>query len=108
MIAKQKAGLAVGGVFETTGSNVPTSEYGKMKKDGLAVYTDGNPWVMHHKVIVIDDHITIFGSFNFSDNAAHSNDENLLIVDNAEIAKAFKAEYDRVLSLAKNPPAKKK
>jgi phosphatidylserine/phosphatidylglycerophosphate/cardiolipin synthase-like enzyme len=108
IIAKQKAGLAVGGVFETTGSNVPTSEYGKMKKDGLAVYTDGNPWVMHHKVIVIDDHITIFGSFNFSDNAAHSNDENLLIVDNAEIAKAFKAEYDRVLALAKNPPAKKK
>lgn len=108
IIAKQKAGLAVGGVFETTGSNVPTSEYGKMKKAGLSVYTDGNPWVMHHKVIIIDDHITIFGSFNFSDNAAHSNDENLLIVDNAEIAKAFTAEYDRVLALARNPPAKKK
>jgi phosphatidylserine/phosphatidylglycerophosphate/cardiolipin synthase-like enzyme len=108
IIAKQKAGVAVGGVFETTGSNVPTSEYGKMKKAGLDVYTDGNPWVMHHKVIVIDDHITIFGSFNFSDNAAHSNDENLLIVDNADIAKAFNAEYDRVLALAKNPPAKKK
>jgi phosphatidylserine/phosphatidylglycerophosphate/cardiolipin synthase-like enzyme len=108
IIAKQKAGLSVGGVFEKTGSNVPTSEYGKMQKDGLAVYTDGNPWVMHHKVIVIDGHITIFGSFNFSDNAAHSNDENLLIVDNADIAKAFTAEYDRVLALAKNPPAKKK
>jgi len=108
IIAKQKAGLTVGGVFETTGSQVPTSEYGKMKQAGLAVYTDGNPWVMHHKVIVIDDHITIFGSFNFSDNAAHSNDENLLIVDNPEIAKAFRAEYDRVLALAKNPPAKKK
>lgn len=108
IIAKHTAGLKVGGVFETTGSNVPTSEYGKMKQAGLDVYTDGNPWVMHHKVIVIDDHITIFGSFNFSDNAAHSNDENLLIVDNAEIATAFKAEYDRVLALAKNPPAKKK
>lgn len=108
IIAKQKAGLKVGGVFETTGSQTPSSEYGKMKKDGLDVYTDGNPWVMHHKVIIVDEHITIFGSFNFSDNAAHSNDENLLIVDNAEIAKAFKAEYDRVLALAKNPPAKKK
>lgn len=108
IIAKQKAGLTVGGVFETTGSQVPTSEYGKMKKAGLDVYTDGNPWVMHHKVIIIDDHITIFGSFNFSDNAARSNDENLLIVDNPEIAGAFKAEYDRVLALAKNPPARKK
>ena len=108
MIDKQKAGLTVGGVFETTGSQVPTSEYGKMKAAGLDVYTDGNPWVMHHKVIIIDDHLTVFGSFNFSDNAAKSNDENLLIVDNPDIAKAFKAEYDRVLALAKNPPAKKK
>lgn len=108
IIAKQKAGLQVGGVFETTGSQVPTSEYGKMKQAGLEVYTDGNPWVMHHKVIIIDEHIVIFGSFNFSDNAAKQNDENLLIVDNADIAKAFKAEYDRVLSLAKTPPAKKK
>lgn len=108
IIAKQQAGLKVGGVFETTGSQVPTSEYGKMKAAGLDVSTDGNPYVMHHKVIIIDERITIFGSFNFSDNAAKSNDENLLIVDNPEIARAFKAEYDRVLALAKNPPAKKR
>ena len=108
IIEKSKAGLKTGGVFETTGSNTPYSEYGRMKKAGLDVYTDGNPYVMHHKVIIIDDHITIFGSFNFSDNADTANDENILIVDDAGIAKAFKAEYDRVLELAKNPPVKKK
>ena len=105
---KAKAGLKVGGVFETTGSGTPYSQYGKMKKAGLDVYTDGNPYVMHHKVIIIDDHITIFGSFNFSDNANTQNDENLLIVDDAGIAKAFEQEYGRVLDLAKNPPVKKK
>lgn len=104
---KAKAGLKVGGVFETTGSNTPYSEYGKMKKAGLEVYTDGNPWVMHHKVIIIDEQIVIFGSFNFSDNANTQNDENLLIIYDATLAKAFKAEYDRVLALAKNPPTKK-
>ena len=107
MIDRAKAGVQVGGVFETTGSNVPSSEYGKMKAAGLSVYTDGNPWVMHHKVIIIDERIVIFGSFNFSDNAAKANDENLLIVENVDIARAFTAEYDRVLTLAKNPPAKK-
>ncbi len=108
MVDKSKAGLKVGGVFETTGSQTPYSQYGKMKKAGMDVYTDGNPYVMHHKVIIIDDHITIFGSFNFSDNADNSNDENILIVDDPGVAKAFKAEYDRVLELAKNPPVKKK
>jgi len=62
---------------------------------------------MHHKVIIIDERIVIFGSFNFSDNANTQNDENLLIVDNADIARAFKGEFDRVLNLAQNPPTKK-
>lgn len=108
IIARSQAGVQVGGVFETTGSNVPSSEYGKMKAAGLPVYTDGNPWTMHHKVIIIDERIVIFGSFNFSDNAAKANDENLLIVENADIARAFTAEYDRILALAKNPPPKQR
>ena len=107
MLAKAKAGLPVSGVFETTGSNTSFSEYGKMKQQGLDVYQDGNPWVMHHKVIIVDERIVILGSFNFSDNADKDNDENLLIVDNPELARAFKAEFDRVLTLAKNPPPKR-
>lgn len=107
MIARSRAGVVVSGVVETTGSQTPFSAYTKLKAQGIPVYTDGNPWVMHHKVIIIDERIVIFGSFNFSDNANTQNDENLLIVDNPEIAKAFKAEFDRVLALAQNPPAKK-
>ncbi len=62
---------------------------------------------MHHKVIIIDERIVIFGSFNFSDNANTQNDENLLIVENPDIARAFKSEFDRVLTLAQNPPIRK-
>jgi phosphatidylserine/phosphatidylglycerophosphate/cardiolipin synthase-like enzyme len=105
---KAKAGVKVGGVFETTGSSTPYSEYTKMKKVGLEVYTDGNPWVMHHKVFIIDGQTVIFGSFNFSDNADKSNDENVLIVHDPKLAKTFTDEYNRILALAKNPPAKKK
>lgn len=108
MLDRARAGVTVSGVFETTGSNTEFSEYTKMKQQGLAVYQDGNPWVMHHKVIIIDERIVIFGSFNFSANAEEQNDENILIVDNPEIARAFKTEFDRILALAKNPPAKKK
>ena len=107
MLAKAKAGLPVSGVFETTGSNTSFSEYGKMKQQKLDVYQDGNPWVMHHKVIIVDERIVIFGSFNFSDNADKDNDENLLIVDNPELARAFKAEFDRVVALAQHPPPRR-
>jgi phosphatidylserine/phosphatidylglycerophosphate/cardiolipin synthase-like enzyme len=56
---------------------------------------------MHHKVFVIDGTTTAFGSFNFSDNASTDNDENLLIVDDPVFAKAFTAEVDRVVAVAR-------
>ncbi len=44
---------------------------------------------LHHKVIIIDDRTVITGSLNFGDSASRNNSENILIVENAEIAKAL-------------------
>jgi phosphatidylserine/phosphatidylglycerophosphate/cardiolipin synthase-like enzyme len=106
MLARKQAGVELQGVFETTGSNTPFSEYTRLKQAGAEVYQDGNPYVMHHKIILLDDHITMFGSFNFSDNADKDNDENLLIVDDPDFTAQFEQEYQRVLATAKNPPPK--
>ena len=104
---RASAGVKVSGVFETTGSQTTFSEFGRMKKAGLDVYTDGNPYTMHHKVIVLDGRTVIAGSFIFSANAASDNDENVLVIESPEMAKAFVAEFDRVLDQAKNPPSRK-
>ena len=103
MLARARAGVSVQGVFETTGSGTVYSEYGPLKQAGLDVYTDGNPWSMHHKVIIVDDQIVAFGSSNFSQAADTSNDENLLIVDDPALARAFTTEYDAVLAAARSP-----
>jgi phosphatidylserine/phosphatidylglycerophosphate/cardiolipin synthase-like enzyme len=108
VLERAKAGVKVRGVFETTGSETKYSEYGPMKAAGLEVYQDGSPYVMHHKVFVIDDRITVFGSYNFSDNAATSNDENMLIVDDPALATSFTGEVERMVTLAKNPLKERK
>ena len=100
---RAKAGVQVAGVFEKTGSETKFSEFGRMKQAGLDVLQDGNPYVMHHKVFVIDNREVIFGSFNFSNNADKENDENLLIVDDAQLAAAFEAEFQRVREVALHP-----
>ncbi len=102
-----KAGVQVSGVFETTGSETQFSEYGKFKKLKMDVLQDGNPYLMHHKVFIIDGATVIFGSFNFSNNADQDNDENLLIVDDPQMAQAFEAEFQRVRNQALNPPKRK-
>jgi phosphatidylserine/phosphatidylglycerophosphate/cardiolipin synthase-like enzyme len=95
--------VSVSGVFEKTGSETQYSEYGNMRKAKLDVLQDGNPYVMHHKVIIIDARTVIFGSFNFSNNADKDNDENVLIIDDPTLAQAFEAEFQRVREVALNP-----
>ena len=103
VLDRAKAGVSVAGVFEKTGSETRFSEFGIMKQAGLDVYQDGNPYVMHHKVFVLDGRTTVFGSFNFSDSADRDNDENALIVDDPGFASLYLQEVDRMLALARNP-----
>jgi phosphatidylserine/phosphatidylglycerophosphate/cardiolipin synthase-like enzyme len=51
---------------------------------------------LHHKVIVLDDHTVIGGSFNYTGPANQYNDENLFLVRNDNVAKFFKNEVNRV------------
>lgn len=101
MRERAQAGVRVQGVFEKMGGKSRYSEYTAFKKAGLDVRLDGNPGLMHHKVILIDNHTVITGSYNFSRNAERSNDENLLILHNPAVSTAFVEEFERVYAQAR-------
>jgi phosphatidylserine/phosphatidylglycerophosphate/cardiolipin synthase-like enzyme len=90
--------LTVKGVFETRGADTEFSEYGRMNRarPRLDVLLDGNPYAMHHKVIILDNKTVILGSFNFTRNADEANDENILFIHDRDVAAAFRSEFDRV------------
>lgn len=96
LIAKAKAGVKVAGVFEKTGASSASSQYGRLKKAQLDVKRDGNNRLLHHKVLIIDGKIVATGSYNFSRNAARSNDENMLFIHSPEVAAQYLAEYERI------------
>lgn len=96
MLDMAKSGIEVKGVFETSGSETMFSYYPIMHDAGLPnlqVIQDGNPRIMHHKVIIIDRETVIFGSYNFSSSADDSNDENILIVHDSRFARLFVDEF---------------
>jgi phosphatidylserine/phosphatidylglycerophosphate/cardiolipin synthase-like enzyme len=104
MLARAEEGVTVRGVFETTGSDTQYSYFGPMRDaglDNLQVRQDGNGFLMHHKVIILDQSTTIFGSFNFSGNANESNDENVLIVHDPTFTSFFIEEFNTVWDEAK-------
>jgi phosphatidylserine/phosphatidylglycerophosphate/cardiolipin synthase-like enzyme len=104
MLNRAYDGVEVRGVFELVGSNTDFSYFPPMSQSRLQninVRQDGNPRMMHHKVIIVDRQTVIFGSFNFSDNANRRNDENIVIVHDAEFAGYFLEEFEAVWNEAR-------
>jgi len=103
MSQRFKAGVDVAGVFEKVGSETEAAELRTLMCRSVPVKQDGNPGFLHHKVIVVDERIVITGSMNYSTNAEESNDENVIIIDNTEIARLYLQEFERVWNIANDP-----
>jgi hypothetical protein len=52
--------------------------------------------LMHHKFCLIDNKITINGSYNYSYNASNNNVENIHISDDYDIYKQFLMEFEKI------------
>lgn len=99
MVERLGAGVTVEGIFEARHAGWADTKIGPLNAAGAKVRFDENPNALHHKVIVIDDRYLLTGSFNFSDGADKSNDENLLIIDNRAIAMACVREFNALMAL---------
>ena len=105
LLARARAGVDVQGIFETRASETEYSELPILYCAGVPVRQDGNPGTFHHKVFIIDDKMLITGSLNFSENADDSNDENVIILTNTDIAALYMDEFARRWVEAEEPDA---
>jgi phosphatidylserine/phosphatidylglycerophosphate/cardiolipin synthase-like enzyme len=105
VLDRAEAGVEVQGIFETRGSETEYSELSALYCAGVPVRQDGNPGTFHHKVFVIDDQMVVTGSLNFSNNADESNDENVVVVTNSDIAAQYLQEFERRWAEATEPDA---
>ena len=107
MIDRAAAGVDTAGIYEKVGSETEGSEMKTFYCAQVPIRQDGNPKFLHDKIIIIDNHIVISGSFNFSSNATQNNDENVIIIDSPEIASLYMQEFNKLWSIATDlDPAK--
>lgn len=96
LLQAAQADLVVRGIFEKRNSTASWSQLPALHCAGAEIRQDGNRYALHHKVIIIDEHTVITGSFNFSNSAAKRNDENIVIIRNAHIANLYLDEWARL------------
>lgn len=103
MLRRQAAGVVVRGVIEQRNANGTGSVYALLRDGGADVLPDGNCYTMHHKLIIIDGQVVIAGSYNFTGRAEHVNDENMLVIVDPTLARAYQQEFARVYAQARSP-----
>jgi phospholipase D len=69
---------------------------------GIPVFIDYRPAIAHNKVIVIDKHIVVTGSYNFTAAAEHRNSENVTVIDSAEVASQFLSNWESRRAVSRN------
>jgi phosphatidylserine/phosphatidylglycerophosphate/cardiolipin synthase-like enzyme len=61
---------------------------------GVPVFIDYQPAIAHNKVIVVDRHMVVTGSYNFTAAAEYKNTENVTIIDSSDVASRFLSNWE--------------
>ena len=76
---------------------MPSSNVYSLAATGISVKIDDSVrYHMHHKFCVIDKSVVITGSFNWTDQAVNHNQENLLFIENKELALKYSNEFEKL------------
>lgn len=96
LINASKRGVAVKIILDATNTHTSSSKMKMLRQDGhggIQVKTENLAGKLHSKSIIIDDLYTVIGSMNFSKSGEGSNDENLIIIKNRDIAVFYKTFF---------------
>ena len=76
---------------------MPSSNIYSLAAIGINIKTDDSVrYHMHHKFCVIDNSVVVTGSFNWTDQAVNHNQENLLFLENKDLAIKYSNEFQKL------------
>ena len=76
---------------------MPSSNVYSLAALGISVKIDDSArYHMHHKFCVIDKSVVVTGSFNWTDQAVNHNQENLLFIENKDLALKYSNEFEKL------------
>ena len=67
-----------------------------LAEEGIKVKFYKSPGLMHNKFCIIDEKITLTGSYNWTGNANKINEENLIVIDSEKVAKQYEKEFQNL------------
>ncbi len=89
LIRAQQNGVQVRVLLDKSNLNDKYSKMSELKRAGIEVSIDRVPGIAHNKIMIIDKSKVITGSFNFTNAADNRNAENVVLIENSDIAATY-------------------
>ena len=99
LVRAAKRGVTVIAVIDKSQVKARYSKVQLLLDAGIPVYVDYKVAIAHNKVMVIDGQSVETGSYNFTNSAEHRNAENMLVIKDSTLAKAY---TQNIISRIKN------
>ena len=89
LVDAHRRGLNVQVLLDRSQRTEKYSEADFLKNNGIPTLIDAQHAIAHNKIILIDGYIVLTGSFNFTKAAEEHNAENLLVINDAVLARQY-------------------
>ena len=90
-------GLKIRCIGDDGNSKVKGSDVRLLASVGIPCKTDNNPrFHMHNKMAIIDNSVVITGSFNWTNQAINKNQDNILFIEDKNIANQYTEYFNKI------------
>jgi phosphatidylserine/phosphatidylglycerophosphate/cardiolipin synthase-like enzyme len=89
LVDAHRRGVKVQVILDHSQRTEKYSEADFLKNSGIPTLIDAQHAIAHNKIMILDDSIVLTGSFNFTRAAEEHNAENLLVINDPVLAKAY-------------------
>jgi phosphatidylserine/phosphatidylglycerophosphate/cardiolipin synthase-like enzyme len=98
LVDAKKRGVNVQVILDKSQRTEKYSEADFLLHEGVPTFIDAKHAIAHNKIMVIDGTTVLTGSFNFTKAAESNNAENLLVIQDSELAGKYMANWKVHLS----------
>ncbi|MGH8079543.1 MAG: phospholipase D-like domain-containing protein [Lysobacter sp.] len=96
IIACHRRGIEVRVISDNDKKFDEGSDVLRLSELGVPVRIDDSPFHMHHKFALFDGRVLANGSFNWTRSATTSNEENLVVTDDANLVRCFAGQFEEL------------
>ncbi len=89
LLAAHRRGVLVEVILDHSQRTEKYSEADFLSHSDIPTLIDAQHAIAHNKIMILDDYLVVTGSFNFTKAAEEKNAENLLLINDPALAKAY-------------------